>query len=285
MSAHRALQDVLAAPFAIPDPATGNTITVDRDRCYVPLVSVGAAETRTLAAPTKAGPIVVLGMKTDAGDIVVTVTGTYDGSSTAITFDDVGDWVALVAINTTGTTFAWRVLAGAGTNVAGYNATTAVLTTMNATSATVTNINSTTSLPTTCNASNSTIVNCNITTGTITTATVGKLSVTAAAVTAAGDAITNAANLSYGMNVVTASDNAKGVILPVATANGIVEILQTVNAKSLLVYRQVNSTIAGLAANAALSTGVCNTAATAGTTQNVHFKFIATNATQWYVSK
>lgn len=124
-----------------------------------------------------------------------------------------------------------------------------------------------------------------VTTATITNATLGRMQVTATAVNAAGSAIGNAANLSYGVNIVAGADNTTGVILPVAVANAVVEVLQTVNAKQLAIYPQVNSTIAGLSASAAFNTGVANTAATAGTTQNVYFKFVATNATQWYVSK
>jgi hypothetical protein len=125
----------------------------------------------------------------------------------------------------------------------------------------------------------------NATTASIANATLGRMQVTATAVNAAGSAIGNAANLSYGVNIVAGTDNTTGVILPVAVANAVVEVIQTVNAKQLAIYPQVNSVIAGLAANVALNTGVANTAATAGTTQNVYFRFIATNTTQWYVSK
>jgi hypothetical protein len=120
---------------------------------------------------------------------------------------------------------------------------------------------------------------------TVTNATLGMVQVTATAVNAAGSAIGNAANLSYGVNIVAGADNTTGVKLPVAVANATVEIFQTVNAKQLAVYPQVNSAIAGLGANTAFNTGVANTAAQAGTTQNVYFKFVATNATQWYASK
>ena len=72
------------------------------------------------------------------------------------------------------------------------------------------------------------------------------------------------------------------MILPVAVANGIVDVISTVNGKSLLIYPQVNSAIAGLAANAALTLGPANTGA-AASAQLTTVRLIATNTTQWYV--
>lgn len=117
---------------------------------------------------------------------------------------------------------------------------------------------------------------------TATNLTASKVSITATAVNAAGSAIGNAANLSYGVNIVGAADNSKGVILPVATANAVVDVISTVNGKSLLIYPQVNSAIAGLAASAALTLGPTNTGAAAGA-QLTTVRLVATNATQWYV--
>lgn len=208
------------------------------------------------------------------------------------------DCLERVAVTTPGTAQASRALVlNAASGIASGLATLAAMTTCNATSMTATNTNATLGLITTVNATNMTLTgmmksaNSNTTTtatiatADITNAEVDKLSMTIVPVTAAGNVAANAANLSYGMNVVTATDNTKGVILPVATAGGIVEVLQTVNAKQLAIYPQANSTISGLSVNAALNTGVANTAADAATTQNVYFKFIATNATQWYVQK
>ncbi len=92
------------------DPGNAGTITVDRTPCCVSLVSAGA-ETRTLAAPTRIGAEVVLGMKTDAGDITVTVTGGYneDGDTTFV-FSDPGQFIKLEAIDIGGTV-TWRKIA------------------------------------------------------------------------------------------------------------------------------------------------------------------------------
>lgn len=294
------------APTRITDPGSGGTITVDRDGGVCPVVTAGS-ESRTLRQPTKEGIVGSVVLKTAGGALTLTVTGGYNADGdTSITLSDAGDFVRFMSIEYGGSYY-WRVIASEGTNVAAedfaadkitatnVNATTAIFTTANATSSTVTNANSTTSIATTLNATNSTITNANsttaiattmnATTATITNATLGRYQITQTAVNAAGSVIGNAANLSYGVNVVAGADNAKGVILPVAVANAVVEVFQTVNGQQLNVYPQVNSAIAGLGANTALNTGVANTAATAGTAQNVYYKFIATNTTQWYVSK
>jgi hypothetical protein len=290
----------------VTDPGSGGTITVDRWGSVVPVVTAGA-EARTLAQPTKAGLITTVVVDTYVGDLTLTVTGGYNAdAATSITFGTAGDYVTFVSIKV-GASYYWRVVSQEGTNVAGEdmtvdqltattaNVTTLTGTTTNATNATITTANVTTLTGTTTNATNSTITTANVTslTGTttnattanLTNATLGRVQITSTAVNAAGSVIGNAANLSYGVNIVSGADNTTGVILPVAVANGCVEIMQITNGKQLAVYPQVNSAIAGLAANAAFNTGAANTAATAGTSQNVYFKFVATNATQWYVDK
>jgi sugar (pentulose or hexulose) kinase len=121
----------------------------------------------------------------------------------------------------------------------------------------------------------------NATTANLTNANIGRVQTTSTAVNAAGSAIGNATALSYGVNIVGAADNSKGVILPVAVTDGEVEVISIVNAKSLLVYPQVNSAIAGLAANAAFTIGPANTGGAANAQLN-YAKFKATNTTQWY---
>lgn len=122
-----------------------------------------------------------------------------------------------------------------------------------------------------------------MTTANVTNANLGRCQITATAVNAAGTGIGNTTGaLSYGLNVVAGADNTAACILPVAVANGVVEVLSTVNAKSLVVFPQVNSAIAGLGANAAATIGPANTAAAAHLQYN-YAKFIATNTTQWYV--
>jgi hypothetical protein len=89
------------------DPGASGTITVDRQFAYVPLASA-AAETRTLARPTRHGIYCYLNFTTDGGDITLTVTGgiNEDGDTT-FTFSDAGQFLLLVSASD-GTTYYWR---------------------------------------------------------------------------------------------------------------------------------------------------------------------------------
>lgn len=96
------LSDVVA------DPANGNAIAVTHSGSCV-LVSVGAAETRTLAIPTFLGQQISLFMDTDGGDIVITVASAVnEAGNTTLTFAEIGEHIQLVAISIGGT-LVWRV--------------------------------------------------------------------------------------------------------------------------------------------------------------------------------
>ena len=100
----------------ITDPGNAGAIPVTGSG-YVPIVTAGA-ETRTLAAPTFAGQVIQLAMKTDGGDCVVTVAGTninQTGNNT-ITFNDAGDVVTLEGIYV-GSGLRWRVLRNDGASL------------------------------------------------------------------------------------------------------------------------------------------------------------------------
>lgn len=283
MSAHRVLRDLYSAPFLMADPGDAGTITVDRWGAVCPIVSE-AAETRTLAQPTKAGMSCLLVIDAYVGAVTVTVTGGYNqAAATDIIMGTAGDWVQFVSVKVGTASYYWRVVKHEGTNLAdtgGGTLSSQTITTLNTTALTATNANSTLAIMGTANATNSTI-----TTLSASNVTAGRMQVTASAITAAGSNQSSAAATNYGMNIVTGSNNAAGVQLPATVANGRVEVLQTVNNAYLLIYPAASSTIAGLSANAALNTGLANTAATGGTTQNTYFRFLATNATQWHVSK
>lgn len=261
MSSHNILQELYAdgTPYSITDPGASGTLTVDR-QLAVFKITTAAAEARTLAQPTKANIICTVILDVDGGDLTLTATGGYNAdAATDIVLADAGDFVTFISIEV-GTSYYWRVLAHEGTNLASEDLTVDQAT---VTSGTVTTLNSTTAA--------------------LTNATLGRMQITQTAVNAAGSAIGNAAALSYGMNIVGAADNSKGVILPVAVANAVVDIISTVNAKSLLIYPQVNSAIAGLGANAALTLGASNTGAAANAQLN-SVRLVATNTTQWYVA-
>lgn len=90
----------------IADPGNAGAISVTNSG-YCPLVSAGA-ETRTLAAPSFVGQRIVISMKTDGGDIVVTCATTFNeaGNNTA-TFDNTGETLILTAVEE-GATLRWR---------------------------------------------------------------------------------------------------------------------------------------------------------------------------------
>lgn len=109
MSAHRFHSDWSQSTPQLIDP--GNAKALPNSQCgHIDLVTT-AAETRTLAAPTKAGLDLSLNFFTDGGDCVITVATAYNAAgSTTITLADAGDWVKLES-RAYGTVFRW-VLAG-----------------------------------------------------------------------------------------------------------------------------------------------------------------------------
>ena len=96
----------------IADPGAAGAIPVTASGC-VDLVTA-AAETRTLAAPTIVGQQLLLSLKTDGGDCVVTCATTINqtGNNT-ITFNDAGDAVLLVA-KRSGANLRWSVVVNDG---------------------------------------------------------------------------------------------------------------------------------------------------------------------------
>lgn len=93
-----------------------------------------------------------------------------------------------------------------------------------------------------------------------------------AAVAAAGSNQGNAAALSEGVNIVSAADDTKGVVLPSAVAGMVVYVKSTVSNKILKVYPASSDAINALSADAAISLA-------SGPTPAI---FIAADATTWY---
>jgi len=92
---------------AIADPGNAGAIPVTASG-YVPIVTTGA-ETRTLAVPTFAAQELLITMKTDGGDCVITVADPHiDGTNNTITLNDAGDTIRLVA-GISGAGFVWRL--------------------------------------------------------------------------------------------------------------------------------------------------------------------------------
>lgn len=99
---------------AIADPGDTGAIPVDQGSGSVALVTAGA-ETRTLADPEFIGQQLSLYLKTDGGDCVVTSASdvTNTAGQNIMTFADVGDHVALIAIED-GADLEWRQLQNDG---------------------------------------------------------------------------------------------------------------------------------------------------------------------------
>lgn len=117
-SAHRIASDMFQAAPETPDPGASGTIIPVKSYSICPLVSA-AAETRTLARPTKTGTILVLQHRTDGGDITLTVTGGYnENGATTMTFSDAGQMISLIAMSDASGTLYWRTMAGFPTTAA-----------------------------------------------------------------------------------------------------------------------------------------------------------------------
>jgi len=94
-------------PFqSITDPGDAGTIPVTVSG-YCPIVTAGA-ETRTLASPTFVGQELLLYMKTDGGNGVVTCATTLnEAGNNTITFANTGETVRLSAVEE-GANLRWR---------------------------------------------------------------------------------------------------------------------------------------------------------------------------------
>ena len=97
---------------AIADPGNAGAIPVtNAGTC--PIVTAGA-ETRTLAAPTYAGQVLVLALKTDGGDCVITASaGINQTGNNTITMGDAGDTLVLAGVEV-GAAKVWRVVVNDG---------------------------------------------------------------------------------------------------------------------------------------------------------------------------
>lgn len=125
MSANTIPTKLHNAPTTMPDPGSAGTIIVERSPCIVDLVTA-AAETRTLARPTKAGVEVRLHAKTIVTSCTITPTGGYDElGGTTIVFSNAGEFAILTSFYT-GSAYFWRLVATHATgNLSGITATAA----------------------------------------------------------------------------------------------------------------------------------------------------------------
>jgi hypothetical protein len=110
MSANTLNNQLYLAEAVAADPGAGGTIVVEKSLAVCNLVSA-AAEARTLGRPLRQGVIISIHMKTDGGDITLTVTGGYDESGdTTYVFSDPGQFITLQSFYD-GTNYYWRKIA------------------------------------------------------------------------------------------------------------------------------------------------------------------------------
>lgn len=92
------------------DPGASGTIRVVKNPCIVELISA-TTETRTLSNPSRSGVNLTIAMRSDGGDVTLTVTNGYDEeANTTIVFNDVGQYAAFTSYYD-GTNYRWRLLA------------------------------------------------------------------------------------------------------------------------------------------------------------------------------
>lgn len=113
VNARRILNAIRDADHVLNDPGAGGLIDPFGDLQICELTT-SAAESRTLANPTKAGIRLTLRMKTDGGDCTITVGNgvNVDGDTQAV-FANVGDQLELISVSTE-IGFRWEVLVNAG---------------------------------------------------------------------------------------------------------------------------------------------------------------------------
>jgi hypothetical protein len=103
----------LLLDLAIPDPGDG--FAIDNTSLGTCRLVTAGVETRSIGAPAKIGPVVLLTAETLVGNCVVTVAGYYDENDSAtLTFANTGEYALLVACTKSTGAFCWRLVAYEG---------------------------------------------------------------------------------------------------------------------------------------------------------------------------
>lgn len=112
MSAHNEIYELDRAPHTITDPGASGAIPSDGSG--IVNIVTATTETRTLAAPVRAGIRLMLNFLTDGGDCTITVASAYNAAgATTIVLADAGDCIVLQSRGY-GTAFRWVQLATDG---------------------------------------------------------------------------------------------------------------------------------------------------------------------------
>lgn len=136
MSANTVNNQLYLAQAQTADPGASGTISVEKSLSVCNLVSAGA-ESRTLGRPLREGVELTLHMKTDGGDITLTVTGGLnEGGDTTYVFTDAGQFISLRSFFD-GTDYYWRKYADHATDAANASFTNASIGTASITNASI----------------------------------------------------------------------------------------------------------------------------------------------------
>lgn len=110
MDPHNIHSHLFDVHHELPDPGNGGTIRFTGDLMICEMVSA-AAETRTLAPPSKSGIRAAIRLKTDGGDVVVTQANGFNAAGEVkATFNDASDILILDSVETTTPgTFRWQI--------------------------------------------------------------------------------------------------------------------------------------------------------------------------------
>ena len=128
MPTHNTPFQMFQSPILGVDPGAGGTITITRYGELIELVST-TTETRILGAPTKAGILATIRMKTDGGDVTLTASeGLNVALNDTAVFADVGDQLLLMSVSAT-SGFRWEILVNTGSVAVDEAGTTAAPTT------------------------------------------------------------------------------------------------------------------------------------------------------------
>ena len=102
----------------ITDPGDAGAIPIDASGHVDIVTTVGAGETRTIAAPSEIGQQLLVSLKTDGGDCVIAVaTLINQAGNNRITLDDAGDAILLIA-KANGANKRWSVVVNDGCTLA-----------------------------------------------------------------------------------------------------------------------------------------------------------------------
>lgn len=113
-SPHRIHHDLYRGPKIIKDPGDAGIIRAAADLQICEMVLGAGSETRTLATPTKPGIRLVIRLKTDGGGTLVltAAAGLNVALETTATFADASDFLSLISVTISGTSYRWEVLEG-----------------------------------------------------------------------------------------------------------------------------------------------------------------------------